>query len=357
MGRKRKSNHTLPYRVYQDGKSGVYYYKPKHGKSHNLGSVLHQALTKYCQLISDLDTPNPSATYTVEQLINRYMAEISPTKAKSTHRSNINRAQRLNHSFGHFLVTEVTKRDVQDYAYARLKKATVSVNRELSLLSSIFRKAFDWGIDVNNPTIGVTRFLEKPAKDAKKLERYITDEELLIFYRVAPEWMKLYIELKLVTGLRQVGMLSLTKEAIQPNFLFVKSPGKNSKPLSFIWTPELRDLVHRIQQNMAVTSTDCFFSSNDGTQRSESSFRTAWQKTKKKAVENGLERPFAERYIRNKAVTDNKNSIESSMIVGHSSPQTTINNYEMKGTEVTNFAKSLSQIQQNLDAEHTKKAK
>lgn len=347
MGRKRKINKQLPERLYQDAKSGVYYFKPKDGLSYNLGKVYHVALERYGKLISATDTSKKPATHSVGQLIARYMGEVSPSKAPSTHRTNVGRAKFLTYSLGHFGIYELTNKDVREYAYLRFQDATVSVNRELSLLSSIYKQATEWGLEVENPTIGVTRFFEKAAKDAKKIERYITDEELVLLHDASPVWLQLYIELKVITGLRQAGILELKTDAITDDGLFVRQPGKNSRPINFQWTPELKELIQRILAYANKLNSDYLFPNNKGQKRTDNSVRSAWQKAKDKAMKNGLKRPITERYIRNKAVTDNKNSLQSSLIVGHTNLETTIAHYEMKGVEVKNFGKTFKEIKKN----------
>lgn len=336
MGRTRTDNIHLPRRMYKDKKSGTYYFKDGAGKNHNLGKVFYSAFALYRGLV-----PDNTKIVSMADLIDKYMAEKSPLKAKTTHTDELKSAKQLKTAFGHFFPCEVTPADVGIYIEHRSKEAGVRPNRELSLLSEIFKQAPRWGINTTNPTRDVKRNPETAARKAKRGERYVTDEQLIEFMRHCPVWLRLYLELKQLTGMRQSRMLSLTVFNIKPEGLFIDTVGKRGDALTFEWSKDLSDVIGRVLAYSRLVGSEYLFPNKDGSQRGAESFKSAWARTRDKALQNGLEKGFAERYIRNKSVTDCEDKHQASKTVGHKSFKTTMDNYNMLGHKVVPFTKKV----------------
>jgi integrase len=349
MGRKRKTSKHLPERMYQYSNNGSYYYKQQDGKTHNLGKIYSSALVLYSSVIHPLDDNYNDYNYMMTQHIDRYMVKVSlKTKAQSTHEKELPRAALLKESFGKLLVTEVTMQHVAQYMTKRLESVGASANRELSLLSHMFKIAIDWGFNVVNPTRDISRFKEKGPKDKKKLERYVRDDELILFRNHCHEWMQLYLDFKVMTGLRNCGILGLKINAVQADGFFVAMPGKNSDSILFEWTDELHRVVDRMLSYANKVNSEYFFSNSNGAQRTYSSFSSAWYRAKKKAIPAGLRSNFpAERYLRNKSVTDAPDIAGASDKIGHSDIKTTKNNYAMLGSRTKPFSRSMENIIQD----------
>lgn len=333
MGRPRKSNVHLPPKVYQDKKSGMYYFVDANNKYHQLGRELGGAISQYYKLM-----PHHERLASMSDLIDRYMIELSPLKAPTTHSDELKSARQLRHRLGHLYVTEVSSVDVARYYTLRSEEAPVRANREMSLLSVMFKQAPFWGLPINNPAASIRRKSEFPAKAAKKLERYISDEQILIFKKFTPLWLSHYIDLKMILGLRQSAMLKLNKEMIIESCFFVHDISKNGGALMFEWTPDLRAVVNQIVDTMPP-SDKFFFTSKAGKPHSAESFSSAWQRAMDKAFKGGLGKRFAERYIRNKVVTDCNDLVKASNTVGHTSTSVTKQHYSMLGTRVEPFEK------------------
>lgn len=333
MGRPRKSNIHLPPKVYQDKKSGMIYFVDAHNKYHQLGRDLSSAISSYYKLM-----PHHERLVSMADLIDRYMIELSPLKAPTTHADELKSAKQLRHRLGHLYATEVTSVDVAQYYTLRSEEAAVRANREMSLLSVMFKQAPFWGLPINNPAASIRRKSEFPAKAAKKLERYITDKQIRIFKTHTPTWLSLYIDLKLILGLRQSAMLKLNTSMILENCFFVHDISKRGGALMFDWTDDLRALIDRITNSMP-SGSKYFFTSKTGEPHNAESFSSAWQRSMARALENDLEKPFAERYLRNKVVTDCNDLAKASKTVGHTSTSVTKQHYSMLGTRVEPFEK------------------
>ena len=93
--------------------------------------------------------------------------------------------------------------------YLDARKSKIRANRELAMLSHMFRKAIRWGVAEKNPCLGIERHPEKPR------DRLIEDWEYLAFKSIVKPWMAAYMDLKLLTGLRQGDIISLRMDQIQ----------------------------------------------------------------------------------------------------------------------------------------------
>lgn len=237
MGRKRKKGSHLPERMYDH--KGTYYLVEHDGKWVNLGKKLPTALAEYHKLVQSDNTID-----NMGDLIDRYMVEVSPTKRESTYKSEMAAAKFLRAAFHEIRPTDVTPQAIYQYMDFRSKTAPVRVNREIALLSHMFKKAIRWGTAKSNPCHDVERNPEQPR------DRYVTDNELLTFQDVIPKWLALYLDLKLLTGLRQTDLLQLRFDAFNEDGLLVKiSKTKRStkKQLLIEWTDELRQTVEAIR--------------------------------------------------------------------------------------------------------------
>ncbi|APD88561.1 hypothetical protein BM524_01335 [Alteromonas mediterranea] len=333
MGRPRKSGHHLPEKVYQDKKSGMFYFVDSDNKYHALGRQLYEALNKYYELM-----PHQAKIITMGHLISRYMVEESPKKASSTHRDEKKSAKQLSHRLGHLYPQDVTTVHIAEYYKVRCTEATVRPNRELSLLSVIFKQAPFWGVSVINPVPSIKRVNEGARRAALKQSRYITDEQVLIFKKFAPEWLRLYVELKLLTGLRQTAMLKMRSAHVTQDCLLVPDIPKRGGMLQISWNDKLRLTVSKIR-SLNDGQNDFFFTSRTGEVHNDESFKSAWQRAMAIAVENGLTKKFSERFLRNKAVTDCLDLDKASKTVGHTNTSVTKQHYSMLGSRVEPFDK------------------
>ena len=197
----------LPERVYF--KHGAYYYvAPKERKWIKLGKTEEEMLAAYSRITNAVEVIT-----TMNQLFDKYLVEVVPNKAPRSQADNRESLKWLRQVFGHMKPTEVKPRHVVQYLTER--KAKVRANREIALLSHVFTKALNWGIVEHHPCLKIERNPEFPR------ERYVADKELTLFKRYAPEWLRAYIDLKLMLGLRQADMLKLTWESVTPEGLYV----------------------------------------------------------------------------------------------------------------------------------------
>ena len=150
-------------------------------------------------------------------------------------------------------------------------------------------------------------------------------------------WLKCYVKLKLMTGLRQVDLLLLTVRNITPEGLLVtphKTENSSGKTTLYEWTPELRKVISQLKtippSSMHLFKTQqgkLFF--QDGTRTA--AFKSAWARW---MVMFPKELRFSERSIRN-LVGSEDGLDEASKRLGHADTSTTAKYYRLKPTVVT----------------------
>lgn len=331
MGRNHseESSH-LPRGMYFNKKGKTFYLRAKDQKDLRLGKTMHEALSNYY----NLPGVHFDAT-TMIDLISRYMKEVSPTKAKDTHKTNISSAKFLLLSFGDFTPTEVKALHIYQHLDARRGSAT-RANREIALLGAIFTEAIRWGIVEDTPVKNIKRHKETPRT------RLVTDDEITTFKKFAPDWMHLYIDLKLSTALRQSDMLKLHRGMFDDKGLWVGT-SKTGKKLCFATTVHFKQLVESIlsPNNSKVKAKTApirqwFFSSRFGTPYTGDGFRSIWHRAMVKAFKSGeLREKFQEKDLRAKAATDCDTLVEAFELCGHRSLSTTQRIYRRGYTHVT----------------------
>ncbi len=298
MGRPRKYRRDLPERVYF--KNGAYHYvDPITNKWSKLSADYAQAMVAWA---SKIDTPSQAAT-TVGQLLDRYLLEVVPTKAERTQKDNRQEIRFLRAFFGEMDITSVKTSHVVEYV--RTRQAKTRGNREVALLSHTFNKAIMWDLAESNPcAISGVRNSEK-ARD-----RYVTDEEIEKFKEVAPEWLKTYIDLKLLLGLRKGDMLRLTWAMLNETSLQVATQ-KTGKRLNISRTSELDEVLSRLK-----TSSGNFFQTILGKEYTSAGFDSTWKRVMVKYVSSGGLR-FHEHDLRGKVATDMDDAQAAKALLGH----------------------------------------
>ncbi|UAA39133.1 tyrosine-type recombinase/integrase [Paraneptunicella aestuarii] len=334
------SKTVLPKGMFLNKKSGIYYLRRANQKDLNLGKNYQQALINY-YACSDVDFRPKN----VADMIARYMQEVSPQKAEETHKSNLKSAKFLNHHLGHLVPESLNPRICRQYLLERSNNgAPVRGNREMSLLVAICTEAIDWGIYDFNPIKGVRRNKEEPR------DREVTLEEIVIFKKFCPEWLQEYVNIKLMTGIRQADLLKLDSTKLRKNGLFVK-PGKKGRKIEFEYEGALEACINKLKElngyalhksksgmERVPLSRWFLFATSDRRKLkayTPDGFRTMWHKAMKKALESGeLEERFQERDLRSVAADLCETLEEAQVLLGHMDSRTTQRHYRRKTMKV-----------------------
>jgi site-specific recombinase XerD len=150
------------------------------------------------------DKPDPCR---FDRFAERYLRDWSrPQKALSSHQRDINSLKHIDPHFGRKYLAEVTRADVE--AYVRQRQATGcaagTLNRELSCLKNLLRKAVEWGLLETNPARDVSKLREPPGK----LE-FLSEDETYLLIAACPEPLDRIVTVAVKTGLRRGELFAL----------------------------------------------------------------------------------------------------------------------------------------------------
>jgi len=320
MGRLRTQNtEALPKRVY--AKHGGYYYVDHDNKWHRLGSEWNgEAAAKLSVLTSD----TPIEGGGVAELLDRYLKAKQVTFSP---RHNADRAQdaaMLKRFFGRMQAAAVKRQHVALYLQRRTDSegmpAPVRANREISLLSAAYNHATELE---NNPCLNVPRNTESPR------DRYVEHWEMHRFAKqCCPKWLRGYVLLKYLTGLRQGDLLKLDSTAETARGLLVEiGKSRRRKVVEFRWTWALRSVVQHVHGLREGTEPRYFPVSAAG-------FKSAWRRAMAEWKGLGNE-AFREHDIRAKTASDSRTLAEASERLGHDRTSTTQRHYRRGVQRVT----------------------
>lgn len=294
-------------------KHGAYYYVSRENKWVRLSDDKAIAFSKWAEI--EGETPRESGSDnpirgSIAALIDKYMVEIAPKKAKATYTGNIMEAKNLMDVFGKMLVLEVRPTHIANYLDIRGLKAPIRANREISLLSHMFSYAMRWGQVDRNPCLGVAKHIEKGR------DRYITDHEFEAVKKIASELIGVVMDFAYITAMRKGDILRLRLEQISEEGIWIKQSKTGSKQL-YEWTAGLTDTVNRARALKRPIRGLYLFCIRQGQPYSDSGFKAIWNRVQLKWASQGGER-FTFHDIRAKALTDAKRmGMDAQLLAGH----------------------------------------
>lgn len=321
MGRPRTKNTGLPVNVHI--KHGAYYYV-RGGKWTRLAKYGDEVgmYKSLASLIQGTSRQPGMAT-----LFDRYEREILPTKAPKTVINQRHQLDVLRRVFGKMEASAILPKHVAQYL--DMREAKVAANREIALLSHVFRKAIRWGLAEKNPCTSVERNKETPS------DRYIEDWEFYAVYQRASTHMQILMDLAYITGQRQGDILKIKLNDITDDgILFVQN--KTGAKIIVEWSDALREVVNRAKNERfnrpsGVVMTMYLVVNAKGQKYTSDGVQTLWQNLIRDCIENNIiERRFTFRDIRAKARSDG----EDKRLLGHSNPDAMAKTYQRKPVKV-----------------------
>lgn len=315
MGRRRKNRLDLPLRVYCQ--SGTYWFRPKEGKPVNLGRDYHQAMIRYAEV-----NQRPDLMRTLGHVMDRYQADIIPTKSPRTQIDYIGSLKLLRAVFGHMAPEEIEPHHI--YGYMDARNAPVRANRDVAVLSQVFQLAIRWGYPTDNPCKKVNRNTEKPRT------RYVEDWEFWAVYDLASPALQVAMLLAVMTGARQQTILRLTVHQLRDDGIYIEH-GKGGRRVLVAWTDELEEAVDRAKTLKRKRQTEYLLGNRQGEPYTRDGFGTIWQRLMRKAIAGKV---IQERYtwhdLRAKTGSDG-----DGRLLGHQDPRTLNRVYKRKPETVT----------------------
>lgn len=359
MNRKRKpENKGLPtgWRLLHN----AYYYKVPAGleylwegkQLYRLGKTLPDAYRAW----SDRILAGEKAR-TIGQLLDRYMAEVVPTKDISSQPTQLIQIKQLREVFGEVPLTGIKPRHVYLYVDKRKVKyidengkergGMTAAEREVEILSHAFTKAVEWGFIDRHPFKGEVRI----TGGNKPRTRYVEDWEIKECAKVTTPRKKgsvlainAYIQLKIITGMDRGDLLRLTMSDLQDDGIHnVRGKTENStgKGTIYDWTPDLRAAVDLAKATRPKLSPFLFCTRkgtgyyNEKTGRADG-WKNMWARFMDKLLEQTeVTERFTEHDLRAKAGSDAKTLDQAQALLAHADPATTERIYRRKKVHVT----------------------
>jgi integrase len=199
----------------------------------------------------------------MDEVIDRYMDEMSPLKPASHARNQVIAAL-LKEFFGSYLIEKVKPALVSAYKAKRLQAtsrrggavAPGTVRKELSLLRRIFNVAVEeWELCRENP---VKKVLKTLPADQKRI-RYVLPEEATRLAFTLPAWLKPILITACQTGLRRGDLLDLTLKQVDfASGRIVVEKTKNGDPIGITMTPTVQKALRQVIAMRKVASAYVF---------------------------------------------------------------------------------------------------
>ena len=250
-------------------------------------------MAKYGQLVGDIYN-----VVTVEDLLIRYLKEVAPLKAEASYKGNLTQSKFLRAGLGGIRVDELKAKHIYQYMDVRGKKGKTQTNREIALLSHMLKYAIRWDVIEDNPCRNVMRFKEVPR------DRYVEDWECQAFRDFSGPLIAVYMDFKLLTGLRKSDILRLKRDSMKDDGVHA-CISKTKQKIIIEWTDHLRAAVQAVKDLPRPINSIYLFSTRKGQPYTASGFSSIWQRKMKKALETGvLKERFTDHDLRAKTGSD-----------------------------------------------------
>ncbi|WP_434779053.1 tyrosine-type recombinase/integrase [Neisseria sp. Ec49-e6-T10] len=315
MGKPRTKNTGLPRNVYL--KHGAYYYVRNNKWTRLAKKGDESGMYKALSGITRMENQKPAMLGIFE----RYEREVLPTKAKGTIKDQKHHLHILKGVFGKMDPTVILPKHIAQYLDTR--EAKIAANREIALLSHVFKKAIRWGLAEKNPCLYVEKNQEKPC------DRYIADWEFHAVYQQAATHIQILMDLAYITGQRQADLLKIKHSDISEEGIFFEQ-NKTGTKIIVVWSDALRDVVNRAKKEFPF-SAEYLVVNARGQKYGSSGIQTAWQRLIVDCIKRGIiQERFTFRDIRAKARSDG----DDKKLLGHANPEAMAKIYQRKPVKV-----------------------
>ena len=338
---RKKENRGLPNRW--RWKDGAYRYRVPVGQEHHwdnkkefrLGTTLSESHRVYAGRIAS----GEGSVSTIGSLLDRYVFEVTPEKAKRTQKDEQKYIEKLRALIGKNAVSDFRPQhayQVRDHLKGLSVKGSGEkyANRHMAVLKHVFTKSIEWGLRDDHP-MHSGAFKMFPEKRSKM--RIPTEQEVREAMKLANPMLQSYCKLKLLTGLRMTDLLGLTAHNIKDGYLEVmlsKTEERTEQVLRFQMIDEVEQIIKECRERKPLSkylfktrTGECLLKADN----TASGFESQWQRWQRRLPK---EKRFAERSIRNLVGSQDELEIASERL-GHSSTATTKKFYRSNVTDVT----------------------
>jgi len=351
MGRKRETNKHLPRRLHI--KKGWYYYVfrgkwiPLHTQEESL------ALKRWVQIENSLKgivenqfNPESSAeklnSIPFESLVNEYLSEITPNKAKKTQLNERRMAKLLlTAPFANKYVNEITRQEIIRWHH-EMRNIPYEANRRLTLLRHMLQYAYDVGYVASNVADEMKRY-----KETRHKLRLNADILFNKIYPVADPMLKRAIMLAfhLVQHEKEIKNLKWSNFDFKNHIVTFKRFKTGVEiTINFSSNSALISYLERLRQDKRELSPYIICHSDRRGWKPYRSFRSMWHRALKKAGYKPGDFKFKEiRHLANTLLKDANIPVEKRMaMTGHRSIKANETYIHNTGKETVEASQALS---------------
>ncbi|MGP0902875.1 tyrosine-type recombinase/integrase [Serratia sp. CY76391] len=231
--------------------------------------------------------------------------------------------------FGKMDPNNIKPEHIRKYMDKRGLKSKTQANREKTFMSRVFGWSYERGYVKGNPCKGVRQFKEKSR------ERYITDAEYDAVYAVAPDTVKVAMEIAYLCCARQADVLALSRSQILEPGIFIRQGKTGAKQIK-AWSDRLRSaitLADTLPIKDGISSVYVIHQRN-GNRYTRDGFNTQWRNAKLAAIAANPDMDFDFTYhdLKAKGISDLDGSLtDKQAISGHkNASQTAIYDRKVK---------------------------
>jgi integrase len=226
---------------------------------------------------------------------------------------------------------------VYQYRDKRGMQGKTAANRDIEVLSHAFTKAIEWGTTENHPIKGKVRKFSTPPR-----KRYVEDWEVNEALNVSSTFLRCYIRMKLLTGLRRSDLLSIRLPDLKADGIHIKprkTAASTGKHLVIQWSDELLSATNAAKALRKNVESIWLFPTRFGesyvkADGNANGFDSIWQRFMARALKlTALKEKFTEHDLRAKVASDLEIS-HAQMLLGHSNSEITERVYRRKSVEI-----------------------
>ena len=224
-----------------------------------------------------------SHRYTLNAALDRYLAEVTPTKKPSTIRTEQGRAKTLRKYLGKYSLTALTPERIGTYRDDRTRegKSASSVRLELALLSHLYTTAIrEWRLGL---VVNPVSMVRKPAPAPGRNRRLKFSEEKRLLKACdehSNPMLGWIVRLALETGMRQGEIQTLTHDQVHLKRRVIKlTETKNGSARTVPLTKDAADVLKAAMDNpVQPEDTSLIFFGEPGKdgKRRPYTFKPAW---------------------------------------------------------------------------------
>lgn len=316
--RKNPADSWMPPRVYR-GKA-AYEFRNKENKAIRLCALTEPqsaVWVAYEKVINEEKEIKTFHNLTMQFLASPDFMDLAP----DTRKDYTKYSGKLLPVFGKINPDKIKPEHIRRYMDQRGLASRTQANREKSFLSRVFRWGYERGYVQRNPCQGVKQFKEIAR------ERYITDEEYNAVYDVAPDVVRVAMELAYLCVARQSDVLALSEDQLREAGIFIRQ-GKTGVKQIKAWSPRLRAAISLARSLPLKPGISSLFLIHQpaGSKYSRDGFNTRWRDTKIAAQEKypHLKIDFTFHDLKAKGISDLEGSLEEKQAIsGHKNPRQT----------------------------------